>query len=172
MNTQRIAIIALTFILLPFSFVTTAESQERKDPTADSDVIEKTLSKIRDVERLDAFLEQNKVLTAANKALLAELASIKVQIAKLNKDMTEQTAKLRRQLLQMPTFEVQSKILGGARNMALLKSKDKVIRIRDKTVMSVAVTDGVWVLMQVENISIDMIQLYFPELDRRVYLYD
>ena len=56
--------------------------------------------------------------------------------------------------------------------MALLKSKDTVIRIRDKTEMSVTVADGVWVLMQVKNISKDMIELYFPELERTVYLYD
>ncbi len=56
--------------------------------------------------------------------------------------------------------------------MALLKSKDTVIRIRANTEMSVPVTDGVWVLMQVKKISRDMIELYFPELERTVYLYD
>jgi hypothetical protein len=79
---------------------------------------------------------------------------------------------LRKQLLQMPTFNVQSKIINGSQSAAILKSKDTVIRIRNKTQLSVPVSDGVWVLMQVRNISKDMIELYFPELERTVYLYD
>lgn len=144
----------------------------KQDPTAPSDMIQKTISKIRDVERLDAFLEQNKALQAENNKLKGEVASIKKQIAKLTQDLAQQTAKLRKQLLQMPTFQVQSKILGGVRSMALLKSKDKVIRIRANTEMSVTVADGVWVLMQVKKISKEMIELHFPELERTVYLYD
>ena len=31
---------------------------------------------------------------------------------------------------------------------------------------------GFWVLMHVKNISKEMIELYFPELERTVYLYD
>ena len=100
------------------------------------------------------------------------MLSINKQIAKLTKDLAEQTANLRRQLLQMPTFEVQSKIMGWGGNTALLKTKDKIIRIRDNTEMSVSVADGVWVLMQVKKISKDMIELHFPELERTVYLYD
>ncbi|MFK7765799.1 MAG: hypothetical protein AB8B55_01060 [Mariniblastus sp.] len=148
------------------------QKEKKKDPTAPSQVIKETISKIRDVERLDAFVQQNQALQQENKKLKADIASINKQIAKLTKDMNEQTTKLRKQLLQMPTFQVQSKILGGTRSMALLKSKDSVIRIRANTEMSVPVGTGVWVLMQVRKISKDMIELHFPELERTVYLYD
>lgn len=168
----RIAVLIAAFCACQFFNATTGQAQEKKDPTAPSDVIQKTLSKIRDVERLDTFVAQNLALKEENKKLKADIASINKQIAKLTKDLTEQTALLRKQLLQMPTFQVQSKILGDSLGMALLKSNDTVIRIRDKTKMSVTVADGVWVLMEVKNISKDMIELYFPELERTVYLYD
>ena len=145
---------------------------EKKDPTAPSDVIQQTISKIRDVERLDAFVQQNQALQLENQKLKIDIASIKKQLAKLTADLAQQSVKLRKQLLQMPTFQVQSKILGGDRSMALLKSKDTVIRIRANTEMSVTVGPGIWVLMQVKKISKDMIELHFPELERTVYLYD
>ena len=34
------------------------EAQEKQDPTAASDVIKETLNKIRDVEKLDTFIQQ------------------------------------------------------------------------------------------------------------------
>ncbi len=165
----------LTFVIfaaMELLFTTAVAAQENQDPTAPSDAISQTLSKIRDVERLDTFLAQNNALKVENQKLKVDIASIQKQIAKLIKDLEEQKAKLRKELLQMPTFEVQSKVIGGGLGMALLKSKDAVIRIRDKTEMSVPVADGVWVLMQVKKISKDMIELYFPELERTVYLYD
>lgn len=149
-----------------------AFAQDKKDPTAESDVIKQTIAKIRDVDQLENFQKQNSTLRTENNKLKQEIASIKKQLAKLTSDLAQQTAKLRKQLLQMPTFEVQSKVLGGGKSMALLKSKDKVIRIRSDTEMSVTVADGVWVLMQVKKISKDMIELHFPELERTVYLYD
>ena len=145
---------------------------QENDPTAKSDVINKTLAKIRDVEQLDSFVEQNKALQAENKKLKADIASIQKQLAKLTQDLAQQTATLRKQLLQMPTFEVQSKVIAGDRSMAMLKTQTGNIRVRANTEMSVAVSDGVWVLMQVEKITKDMIVLSFPELDRTVYLYD
>ncbi len=168
----RIVLLITTCCAVQFGCCARAQAQEKKDPTAASDVIQQTLSKIRDVERLDTFVQQNLALVEENKKLKADIASINKQIEKLNNDLTQQTALLRKQLLQMPTFEIQSKIIGEGRNMAMLKSKDAVLRIRDKTEMSVTVADGVWVLMQVKNISKDMIELYFPELERTVYLYD
>jgi len=168
----KTVIVILAVAILQIGLGDHCAAQEKQDPTAESDVIKQTLSKIRDVEQLNSFQEQNKALKAENGKLKGEIASIKKQIAKLTQDLAQQTAKLRKQLLQMPTFEVQSKVLGGGKSMALLKSKDKVIRIRDNTEMSVAVADGVWVLMQVKKISKDMIELHFPELERTVYLYD
>jgi len=176
MNTKftiRFVVSAILFAVATFTCSSNAIAQDKKDdPTAPSDVIAQTLAKIRDVEQLNTFVEQNQALQAENVKLKADVASIQKQIAKLTKDLAEQTLKLRKQLLQMPTFQVQSKVIGGGHAMALLKSKDTVIRIRDNTEMSVPVTDGVWVLMQVKNISKDMIELYFPELERTVYLYD
>ena len=168
----KIAFAVSALVAIQFAFAGNCSAQEKQDPTAESDVIKQTLSKIRDVEQLNTFQEQNKALKSENGKLKGEIASIKKQLAKLTQDLAQQTAKLRKQLLQMPTFEVQSKVLGGGKSMALLKSKDKVIRIRDNTEMSVAVADGVWVLMQVKKISKDMIELHFPELERTVYLYD
>ena len=159
-------------LMLTWGIPSSAAAQEKKDPTDQSEVIKQTLSKIRDVERLDTFVQQNAALVEENKKLKADIASINKQLAQLTKDLADQTANLRRQLLQMPTFEVQSKILGYNGSMALLKTKDTLIRIRDNTEMSVPVADGVWVLMQVKKISKDMIELHFPELERTVYLYD
>ena len=167
----KISLLAV-LLLLQFGFESMGRAQEKKDPTNQSDIIKQTLSKIRDVERLDTFVKQNNLLKEENKKLKADIASINKQLAKLTKDLADQTANLRRQLLQMPTFEVQSKMLGFQGSMALLKTKDKIIRIRDHTEMSVPVAEGVWVLMQVKKISKDMIELYFPELERTVYLYD
>lgn len=168
----RLSFLIAVFCAVPFGLATTVHAQEKKDPTAQSDIIQQTLSKIRDVERLDTFVAQNELLKEENKQLKASIASIQEQITKLTKDLADQTALLRKQLLQMPTFVVQAKILSDGRSIAILKSKDTVIRIRDKTMMSVTVADGVWVLMEVKNISKDMIELYFPELERTVYLYD
>lgn len=172
-HNSRISKLCLVIVACLFQLAAAgAQAQDKKDPTAESDVIKQTLSKIRDVERLDTFVQQNQALKEENKKLKSDIASINKQIAKLTKDLEQQTSMLRKQLLQMPTFEVQSKLIGAGRSMALLKSKNAIIRIRDKTELSVAVADGVWVLMQVKNISKDMIELYFPELERTVYLYD
>lgn len=160
------------FVTVGLLLHSVAQGQDKKDPTLQSDVIKQTLSKIRDVERLETFIQQNNALKEENKKLKADIASINKQLAKLSKDLEQQTANLRRQLLQMPTFEVQTKLIGIRGSMAVLKTKDKSLRIRDKTEMSVPVAEGVWVLMQVKKISKDMIELYFPELDRTVFLYD
>ena len=74
-----------------FGFLPNINAQEKQDPTAPSTVIEQTLSKIRDVEKLDTFVQQNAVLVQENKKLKAEIASIQKQIAKLSKDLELQT---------------------------------------------------------------------------------
>lgn len=166
------AVLSILGLMSLFAITPTMDAQEKQDPTAPSTVIEQTLSKIRDVEKLDTYVQQNATLVQENKTLKAEIASIQKQIAKLSKDLELQTINLRKQLLQMPTFNVQTKIINGVRSAAILKSKDTIIRIRNNTQLSVPVSDGVWVLMQVKNISKEMIELYFPELERTVYLYD
>ncbi|QEG23105.1 coiled-coil domain-containing protein [Mariniblastus fucicola] len=173
MNRNQISHIVFAFIVSAFLVDGTAlQAQEKQDPTAASDVIKATLSKIRDVERLDAFVEQNNQLKAENATLKKNIADIQKQLAKLTRDLADQTVKLRRQLLQMPIFQVQSKVIANGNSMAILKSKDTIIRIRTNTEMSVPVADGVWILMEVKKISKDMIELNFPELGRTVYLYD
>jgi hypothetical protein len=47
-----------------------------------------------------------------------------------------------------------------------------MIRVRNKMELSVPVSEGVWVLMRVENISKDQIELSFPEMARTIFLYD
>ncbi len=156
----------LTLLVVP------VVGQDKKDPTSDSDIIKQTMSKIRDVEKLDSYIAQNKKLTETNKQLQGQIASINKQVTKLTKDLAEQQAKLRKQLLQMPSFEVKAKILGNGRNMAILQMKDRTIRIRLGTKMSLPVADGVYLLMQVKEISKEMIELHFPELERDLYFYD
>ena len=56
--------------------------------------------------------------------------------------------------------------------MAVLQFGEKSIRIRMGIEMDVPVADGVWTLMKVEKISIDFIELTFPELERKIVLYD
>ena len=116
--------------IVQIHLATNATAQEKQDPTEASDVIQQTLSKIRDIEKLDTFVQQNQALKEENKKLKSSIASIQKQVTQLTKDLAEQTAKLRKQLLQMPTFQVQSKVLSDGRGMAILKSKDTVIRIR------------------------------------------
>ena len=130
------------------------------------------MSKIREVEKLDSYIEQNKALTTANKELKQQIASINKQVAKLTKDLAEQQAKLRKQLLQMPTFEIKAIILGSGRDMALLQYKDRTLRIRAGKPVSVPVADGVYVLMDVKEISKEGIKLFFPELERDLFLID
>ena len=144
---------------------------QEKDPTANSEVINKTISKIRDVERLDSFIQQNNALKAENAKLKQSVASIQQQLNSLKKQMEQQNAKLRKQLLQMPTFQVMSKVLAGSRSVAYLKTKTTMLRVRSNMELSVPVSDGVWVLMKVKEISKDMIVLEFPELERTIYLY-
>ncbi|MEL7497328.1 MAG: hypothetical protein AAFN77_06925 [Planctomycetota bacterium] len=154
-----------------FLLAGSASFAQENDPTANSEMIDKTISKIRDVERLDSFLEQNKALKAENAKLKASVASIQKELAKLKADLEQQNVKIRKQLLQMPTFQVQSKVIAGKRSVAYLKTKTTSLRVRANMEMSVPVADGVWVLMRVKEISKDMIVLEFPELERTVYLY-
>lgn len=158
----------ITISLLCWSSVTVAQET---DPTKKSDMIKTTMSKIRDVEKLDTFIAQNNTLKQENAKLKSEVASIKKQLTKLQADLKQQDVKIRKQLLQMPTFQVQSKVISGKNSVAYLKTKDTLLRVRSNMKMSVPISDGVWVLMDVKEISKDMIVLEFPELERTVYLY-
>ena len=81
-NTQtRNVLLIMACCATQFCLAATSQAQEKQDPTAASDVIQKTLSKIRDVERLDTFVQQNKALVEENKKLKADIASINKQIA-------------------------------------------------------------------------------------------
>ncbi len=100
------------------------------------------------------------------------MLSINKQVAELTKELADQQAKLRKQLLQMPSFELKAKVIGNGEGMAILKSKERYFRIRTDTKMSVPVADGVYVLMHVKKISKEVIELHFPELERDLFLYD
>lgn len=144
---------------------------QENDPTAKSEVINKTIAKIRDVERLDSFVKQNSELVAENKKLKADVASIQKELASLKAEVEQQAVKIRKQFLSMPTFQVQSKIIAGPNSVAYLKTNLTSLRIRANTELSIPVSDGAWVLMKVKEISKDMIVLEFPELERTVFLY-
>ena len=50
--------------------------------------------------------------------------------------------------------------------------KDRTLRIRAGKPVSVPVADGVYVLMDVKEISKEGIKLFFPELERDLFLID
>lgn len=149
-----------------------ANAQEVQDPTQQSSVIKETMAKIREVEKLDAYIAENSSLKETNKGLSQQLASLTKQVNELTQQLAQQKELLQRQLLQMPSFEVKSKIIGAGKETAVLQTGNKMIRIRSDTELSVPVSEGVWVLMRVEKISKDFIQLSFPEMARTIYLYD
>jgi hypothetical protein len=161
-------ILVLWLCLLP----TSVQAQEIQDPTQQSNVIKETMAKIRDVEKLDSYISENTELKTQNKMLQEQLASLSKQVADLTLQLSQQRELLQRQLLQIPNFEVKSKIIGVGKETAVLQTGEKLIRIRNDTELSVPVSDGVWVLMKVEKISKDFIQLNFPEMSRTIYLYD
>ena len=87
-------------------------------------------------------------------------------------ELRVENERLRRQLVQMPTFQIKSKLVSSSRAMAILEFGEKSIRIRQGIELSVPVSEGVWTLMKVLKISNDFIELEFPELERTVLLYD
>jgi predicted nuclease with TOPRIM domain len=169
---MKFAAILLCVGALPLFLSANSLAQDKQDPTAQSDVIKQTISKIKEVEKLDSYIAQNAQLTATNKQLQGQIASINKQVAALTKELADQQAKLRKQLLQMPSFELKAKVIGNGQGMAILKSKERYFRIRSDTKMSVPVADGVYVLMEVKEISKEVIELHFPELERDLFLYD
>lgn len=160
----------LSVLVLAVIFTTPTMGQEN-DPTAKSDILNKTISKIRDVERLDTFIQQNKVLQDENKKLKQTIASIQKELTKIKATINQQELKIRKQFEKMPTFQVQSKVISGKNSVAYLKTQETSLRIRANSEMSVPVKGGGWVLMKVKEISKDMIVLEFPELERTLYLY-
>ena len=70
----------ISFLVVVASLVfgaTYVPAQIASDPTKDSDLIQKTMSKIQDVEKLDQYIQQNEELKKANNELKAEIASIR-----------------------------------------------------------------------------------------------
>ena len=151
---------------------TPAANAQEQDPTQESDVIKETMAKILEVEKLDSYIQANAQLKSENATLKKQLADLAKQVSALSTQLTQQREQLQRQLLQVPTFEIKSKIISGGRGTAVLQSGNRLYRVRSDTQISIPVKDGVWVLMKVEKISKDLIQLSFPEMSRTVYLYD
>lgn len=146
--------------------------QENTDPATDTKIIEETMSKIRQVENLDKYIGENETLRNENKDLKNQIASLAKQVQKLTDELKAENERLRKQLIEMPVFTVKSKLVGTSRSMAVLQFAEKSLRIRMGVEMSVPVADGVWTLMKVKNISNDLIELEFPELQRTIVLYD
>lgn len=169
-----ISVVGLTFLFPsdPLNAQDNKSDDKKGDPASASDVIEKTLSKIRDVEQLDKYISENRLLKQQNKSLQGQIASLGKKVAKLTKDLQEENARMKRQLLELPSFQLKSKIIGRTKAMAILQHKENNIRIRDDTEMSVLVKEGVWVLMKVEKISKEVVVLSFPELNKSITLYD
>jgi seryl-tRNA synthetase len=147
-------------------------AQSKTDPASATPIINETLGKIRNVEQLDKFIAENTKLKNENKGLKVQLASLGKQVAKLTNDLKKENERMKKQLLQLPTFELKSKIVGENNAIAVFKQGEKYLRVRQGTKMSVLVKDGVWVLMHVEKISKDVIELKFPELDKSIIFYD
>lgn len=147
-------------------------AQNKSDPASKTPIIDKTLGKIRNVEQLDKFIAENTKLKNENKGLKGQIASLGKQVAKLTKDLKTENARMKKQLLQLPTFELKSKIVGANKSIAILQQGEKYLRVREGTKMSVLVKEGVWVLMHVEKITKDVVELNFPELDKKIFFYD
>lgn len=174
LNSQRFQPVLSVLVFFFIAWVSSScfcIGQQKKDPTAQTKVIQETLAKIRDVEKLDTYIEANKELKKQNALLQKSLRDLTGKVNKLTVQLRQQQESLRKQLLQMPKFQVQSKILGKVVSMAILESNSRTILIRSNTTMSVPV-NNVWVLMEVRKITKDMIELYFPELKRSVFLND
>ncbi len=160
-------------LLLTGALVPVAAAQEEPtDPATDTQVIEETLGKIRDVENLEKFIAENETLKGENNSLKEQVASLAEQVKKLTEELQAENERLRKQLLHLPEFTVKSRLVSASRATAVLQFGEKSIRIRRGVEMSVPVEGGVWTLMNVKNISNDFIELEFPELERTIVLYD
>ncbi len=152
---------------------------DKTDPTAKTNMMAETLNKIRNVEQLDKFVKENSALKTENKGLKANIGNLNKQIAGLNKqiqkltnDLKAENERMKKQLLQLPSFELKSRVVGPERSTALLKQGERTLKIREGMEMSVLVKDGVYVLMKVDKISKEAVELSFPELSRTIILYD
>ncbi|MEZ6094013.1 MAG: hypothetical protein R3C03_07205 [Pirellulaceae bacterium] len=161
-------IVAVVFVILS---ATSAIAQDQvKDPTQESDVIKATMAKIREVEKLDSYISENTSLKELNKTLQQQLAALNKQVTELTKQLADQKEMLQRQLLQMPSIKVKSKILREGVATAVLQVDEKTIRVYQGRELSLEVKPGVWVLMEVAEISKDEIYLKFPEMSRELRL--
>ena len=142
------------------------------DPAAPSTIVQQTLAKIRDVEKLDKYIGENTLLKTENTTLKTQVASLGVQVAKLTQELKLENERLRKQLLELPNFSLKSKVLAGETQMAVLQLGERSFRIRNNVEMTIPLSNGVWILMRVEKITKDVIELKFPELDRTVVIYD
>lgn len=166
--------ISLAIAIMFLSVAPSAHAQDRnnQDPTAESDVISETLKTIKEIEKLDTYLAQNKTLIEANKALTAQIAILTKQVAELTKQVATQNDSIRKQLLSLPPLVVHSKIIGPNSSMAVIGFGETSIRIRSDMKMTVPVQNGIWTLMEVDKITKDIIELNFTELGRVITIYD
>jgi regulator of replication initiation timing len=165
---SRLITLILVGILCPFAMA----QEPAADPAAPSTIVQQTLAKIRDVEKLDKYIGENTLLKTENTTLKTQIASLGLQVAKLTEELKLENERLRKQLLELPNFSLKSKVLAGANAMAVLQLGERSFRIRNDVEMTIPLSNGVWILMKVEKITKDVIELKFPELDRTVVIYD
>ena len=165
MKSKSILAVAMLMICSGFS-------NAQDDPASQTDVIKQTLNTIKEVEKLNEYIQSNATLAAENKSLKDQVASLSKQIQQLTVQIQTSNETLRKQLLSLPEVEVKSKMVSRNGAVAVLKLGERLVRIRDKVEMSVPVENGIWTLMRVEKISKDVIELKFIELDRTVTIYN
>ena len=159
--------------LLTLLFAMTGQvGLSQDDPATQTTVMEETLKTIKEVEKLNQYIESNQALTTQNKELNGQIASLSKQVQELTAQIQTSNETLRKQLLSLPEFKVKSKMVSKSGAIAVLEMGTKIVRIRDKVEMSVPVENGVWTLMRVEKITKDVIELKFLELDRIITIYN
>ncbi len=169
---RLILLLAIAASLLISGPAACAQDNQDADPTAESDVIQETLKTIKEVERLNEYIAQNKSLLESNKNLVAQIAILTKQIADLTKQVATQNDSIRKQLLSLPPLVVRAKVIGPTSSMAVIGFGDTSIRIRSEMKMNVPVQNGIWTLMEVNKITKDVIELNFTELGRVITIYD
>ncbi len=148
------------------------EEAPKQDPATRTDIITETLKTIREVDKLNEYIEQNKGLRDENQTLKQQIASLTTQVGQLTQEIQTQNEQLKRQLLTLPEFTIKSKVVSRGGGQAILDVGGKSIRIRENVQMSIPVENGVWTLIQVQKITKEVVEINFLDLDRVVTLYD
>lgn len=149
-----------------------AAQEEGQDPASDTKIIEETLGKIRDIERLDELLAANQQLAEQNKDLQKQIGELKQQVTQLTNELKLENERLRKQQIRLPEFVAKSRVIGTFGAVATIEFGDRQIRLREGLKMTIPIADDAWTLMEVQKITKDAIEIQFPELDRQITIHD